>query len=91
VAIIINKDKNRLTEAQQKEIVERCNESYDKGGADLLRILVDTTNKLAKDMPSFQEHAAFTLYVIEAVRGALKETVDKQIHDEIKEPNKLVN
>jgi len=87
--MIINKNQNKLTEAQQKEIVERCNEAYDKGGSDVLKIVIDTAKQIAVDNPMFSDHVAFTLYVVEGIRESLKKRIDEQIHDVI--PKVIIN
>jgi len=85
----INANKDRLTEAQQKEIVERCNESYDRGGADALKFVIDAAKQIAVDMPGFSEHAAFTVYVVEAIREKLAAAVNEQVHDTIPEESRI--
>lgn len=78
---LINKDYARLTEKQQKEIVERVNEAYDRGGADTLKILVTTINTLMADAEVAQQTTyskpMFTLFlhIIEGVRQQLFEAV----------------
>jgi hypothetical protein len=88
MATILNKV-NRLTEAQQKEIVTRCNEAYDRGGADALKLIKETAEQIGKDFSGYCEHAAFTLYIVEAVRQRLMEAVDNQVHDKIPEVPKV--
>lgn len=79
---------NKLSEAHQREIVERCDEAYDRGGADALKIVRDTTNQFALDHPELTSHCAFVLNIVEAVRQELSHTVTAQIHDEFPE-NKI--
>ena len=87
--IIKNKDE-KLTEGQQKEIVDRCNEAYDKGGADVLRIIAETVQQIAVDNEEMVEHVAFTLYILEAIRQKLSDTVNTNEHDILPEPNRII-
>jgi hypothetical protein len=90
MAAIINKDV-KLSEAQQKEIVEQCNEAYDKGGADVLRIIAETVQQIAVDNESMTEHVAFTLYILEAIRQRLSEVVHTEEHDTLPEPSLILS
>ena len=85
--MLIEKDKQKLL---QKEIIELVNEAYDRGGADILKIIIDATKNIAKENPKYSEHAAFTLYVIEGVRQTLEETVSNEKHDTIPEPSNII-
>jgi hypothetical protein len=76
---------NKLSEAHQREIVERCNEAYDRGGADALKIVMDTTNSFAAEHPELTSHCAFVLNIVEAVRQELSTTVTGEVHDEYPE------
>jgi hypothetical protein len=84
MAAIINKE-SKLTEAQQKEIVQRCNEAYDRGGVDALHLVIDAAKQIAIDQASYAAYSAFTLYVVEAVRQKLAEAVNAEVHDQIPE------
>ena len=80
---IINEQKNKLSKAQLNEFIQRFNESYDRGGADALKFIIETAKQIAVDNPNFAAYSAFTLHVVEAVRQRLAEAVTKQIHDQI--------
>ena len=81
---------NKLTEAQQKEIVQRANEAYDAGGFAVLQIISETVSKIAQDTPEYAEHVAFTLYVVESIRQQLAEVVRSEVHDEMPD-NKIIS
>ena len=89
MAIILGKE-TKLTEAQQKEIIERCSEAYDKGGSDVLALLIETVKQIAEDQPDLKSYCGFTIHVIEAVRQRLKEAVDDQVHDQIPQESKII-
>jgi hypothetical protein len=89
MATILNKE-NKLTEAQQKDIVIRCNEAYDRGVADALRFVMVSAKQVAIDNPLFEEYSAFVLYVAEAVRQRLAEAVNDHVHDSIPEKSPIV-
>jgi hypothetical protein len=84
MASIIKRDE-RISASQQKEIVERCNEAYDAGGAAALKLVTEAAQQIAVDLPPYSEHAVFTLYVVEAIRQKLSEAVNSPVHDEIPE------
>jgi hypothetical protein len=86
---IINNKSDKLSEAQQKELIGRLNDAYDRGGADVLKTIVETVQQIAIDTPEYSEFAAFTIYVVEAIRQKLSEVVNDQQHDQIPE-KKLV-
>jgi hypothetical protein len=87
---IINNKNDKLSEAQQKEIIGRLNDAYDRGGADVLKIVVETVKQIAIDTPEYSEFTAFTLYVVEAIRQKLSEVVNEQ-HDQIPEKKMIVD
>jgi len=73
-----------------RELLLECNKAYDRGGVDVLKLLKETTQNIVEANPNYKEHAIFTLYVVEAVRQSLEETVNKQVHDVVKEPSKII-
>lgn len=69
-------DKNeRLTTRQQAEIVERCNEAYDKGGADVLKIVLDTSTNLLAENPNFASYHQYVQVLVEGIRAQLQDAV----------------
>jgi len=89
MASIIGKE-TRLTEAQQKEIIERLNEVYDRGGADALALVIETAHQLAEDQPDLKAYCGFTVHMIEAIRRRLAEAVNEQVHDVIPEESLII-
>lgn len=76
-----NTTNDKLSEANQREIVERINEAYDRGGADVLKILVGAAKEFAIQNPDYEQHANVTLALIEVVREGLQKAVATEVHD----------
>lgn len=90
-----SKDPDKLTEKQQAELIERCNEAYDRGGADALKVLIDTVNNMitqAEESPSPNKATVTSslkvfLMIIDGVRQGLQATVrDAEIAKEQEKP-----
>jgi hypothetical protein len=75
--MIITKEE-KFTESQQKDLVELANQSYDRGGADALAIVIETAMQIAKDEPNLKAYAGFVIHVVEGVRQRLAEVVAGQ-------------
>ena len=89
MACITGKE-SKFTEAQQKEIVERWNDAYDRGGADALGIIIEAAKTLAEDQPDLKAYCGFTVHVVEGVRQRLAEVVNEQVHDVIPQESLIV-
>jgi hypothetical protein len=90
MASIIGKDSTITIKEHQKEVIDRCNEAYDRGGADTLRIVIEAARQVGIDNPEFREHAGFAIYLVEGIRQKLAEAVDAPIHDEMPEESKII-
>jgi hypothetical protein len=88
MATIIDKNKKyTFSEDQQKEIVRLCNEAYDKGGADVLKIVLSTAASLAEETPELAPYNRFVQVLVEGIRKQLQETVtQEQIQKEQEKP-----
>ena len=74
--MIITKEE-KFTESQQKDLVELANQSYDRGGADALAIVIETAMQIAKDEPNLKSYAGFVIHVVEGVRQQFAEVVNE--------------
>jgi hypothetical protein len=77
---------NSKKEITVKEVMERTNEAYDRGGADVLKVILDTLDTLAAKK-ELEKEILFCRYIVEAVRQQLQEAVENQKHDVIPEEN----
>jgi hypothetical protein len=73
-----------------RELILEVNRAYDKGGVDVLKLVKETAENVLKTNPLYKEEVAFTLYVVEAVRQTLEETVNKQVHDIVPEKSVIL-
>lgn len=82
-----SKKNDGFTEAQQEEIVKLCNQAYDRGGADVLKLVLDTAANLAKETPELAPYNRFTQVLVEGIRAQLRDTVsDAAIQKEQEKP-----
>lgn len=84
---IINTE-TKLTKELQQDIVELANKSYDKGGADVLKLIFDTLNGITN--PIYINQVVFTRNFVEAIRKQLAEVVQEETHDELPKENLVV-
>jgi hypothetical protein len=76
-------DPNKFTEKQQAEILKLTNEAYDRGGADALKVLIDTVQNLINQADASPSPNKVTvtsslkifLTIIDGVRQGLQATV----------------
>lgn len=82
-----SKKKDSFSEEQQKEVVRLCNEAYDRGGADVLKIVLDTAANLATETPELAPYNRFTQVLVEGIRAQLRDTVsDEAVRKEQEKP-----
>lgn len=70
---------NTFTESQQKEIISLCNKAYDRGGADVLKLILFTADNLAKETPELEPYNRFVQVLVEGIRSKLNETVSESL------------
>jgi hypothetical protein len=56
------------------DIIEKVNEGYDRGGADVLKIILTTLDTLS-EKKELEKEILFCRYIVEAVRQQLEEMV----------------
>ncbi len=88
--LLIEKNRDRLTVAQQKEIVTRLNDSYDKGGADTLKLVAEAANQVAEDHPELAPHVSFTLHLVEVLRAKLQEALENAHNEPLPEEKQMI-
>lgn len=81
--IIDTKSKTKL-ELTPEEVNKLTNEAYDRGGADVLKILLDALPPILAERPDLEEHALFMKTLIEVTRQTLGEVVAAQPENETK-------
>ena len=75
-------DPNRFTQEQQKEILKLANDAYDRGGADVLKIVLSTANELADGLEELKPYARFVTVLVEAIRQQLSEVVTAPVQED---------
>jgi hypothetical protein len=72
--IIDTKQKDKL-ELTAKEITQVANDAYDRGGADVLKLLLDSLDSIQSTRPELELHCTFTRTLVEVTRQTLNEIV----------------
>jgi hypothetical protein len=80
---IIDTKKDKI-EMTPQEVTKLANDSYDRGGADVLKLLLDAVGPIVIERPDLEEHAMFTKTLIEVTRQTLSEIVTEQRQNETK-------
>lgn len=72
---------------QHQDIIRLTNQAYDRGGADVLKILLQTSESFSKENEGYDLHDQYLRNMVEAVRGVLNDIVLEQK----KEPESLIH
>lgn len=76
----------KLTKRQMEEVVKFGNTSYDKGGRDVLKVIMDTFSGLSGLDDQYTSQCTFALGVLEQVRANLQNVVQNATTEIVEEP-----